>query len=158
MTESKKRLRFAIIGCGRIAQRHAEHIQRVGKLVAACDIKREKAQAITDTCGAIPFTELQEMLESTEIDIVSICSPNGLHAEHTIRSLQANCHVLCEKPMALSASDCGEMIHQAERANRRLFVVKQNRFNPPVVAVKDLLERGGVGNISSVQLNCAKLS
>ena len=154
MTESKKRLRFAIVGCGRIAQRHAEHIQRVGQLVAACDLDIEKAQSLTEVCGATPFTKFQEMLESSEIDIVSVCSPNGLHAEHTIRSLQANCHVLCEKPMALSARDCGEMIHQAERASRRLFVVKQNRFNPPVVAVKNLLERGGLGNISSVQLNC----
>ena len=154
MSKLEKRLQFAIIGCGRIAQRHAEHIQRVGKLVAACDLDIDKARSLTQVCGATPFTNFQEMLESKEIDIVSVCSPNGLHAEHTIRSLQANCHVLCEKPMALSARDCGEMIHQAERASRRLFVVKQNRFNPPVVAVKKLLERGGLGNISSVQLNC----
>ncbi|MBC19012.1 MAG: oxidoreductase [Planctomycetaceae bacterium] len=154
MNQSKKRLRFALVGCGRIAQRHAEHIRRTGDLAAACDVKMEKAQALTDTCDAVPFTDLKKMLDSAEIDVVSVCSPNGLHAEHTIRALQANCHVLCEKPMALSARDCGEMIHQAERASRRLFVVKQNRFNPPVVAVKKLLERGGLGNISSVQLNC----
>ena len=72
MTESKKRLRFAIIGCGRIAQRYAEHIQHIGELVAACDIKMEKAQALTDNCGATPFTELQEMLESPRLNTQAI--------------------------------------------------------------------------------------
>ncbi len=96
MPEPLKRLRFAIVGCGRIAQRHAEHIRRIGELVAACDIEKERAQLLTGNCGAKPFAELQEMLEKTEIDVVSVCSPNGLHAEHTIRALQANCHVLCE--------------------------------------------------------------
>ena len=101
MSKSKKRLRFAIVGCGRIAQRHAQHIQRLGNLIAACDIEKTKAQSLTDTYGATPFTELQHMLDSTEIDVVSVCSPNGLHAEHSIRALRANCHVLCGKPMAL---------------------------------------------------------
>ncbi len=95
------------------------------------------------------------MLENAaDIDVVSICTPNGLHAQHTISALKAGCHVLCEKPMAISVADCGEMIKTAERANRRLFVVKQNRFNPPVRAVKDAIEAGALGRIMSVQLNC----
>ena len=154
MSKLKKRLRFAIVGCGRIAQRHAEHIHRLGNLVSACDIEINKAHVLADKYDAAPFSELEEMLEATEIDVVSVCSPNGLHAEHTIRSLRANCHVLCEKPMALSAKDCGAMIHEAERASRRLFVVKQNRFNPPVAAVKQLIDQGKLGKISTVQLNC----
>jgi UDP-N-acetyl-2-amino-2-deoxyglucuronate dehydrogenase len=154
MSTSKKRLRFAIIGCGRIAQRHAEHINRFGKLVAACDIEENKVQTLADTYDADPFVDLQQMLEKSKIDVVSVCSPNGLHADHTIKSLRANCHVLCEKPMALSTRDCGAMLHEAERASRRLFVVKQNRFNPPVAAVKQLIDEGNLGNISSVQLNC----
>ena len=145
MSASEKRLRFAIIGCGRIAQRHAEHINRFGNLVAACDIEINKAHVLADKYDATPFSELEEMLEATEIDVVSVCSPNGLHAEHTIRSLRANCHVLCEKPMALSSKDCGAMIHEAERASRQLFVVKQNRFNPPVAAVKQLIDQGSSG-------------
>jgi predicted dehydrogenase len=77
-----------------------------------------------------------------------------LHAKHTIAALRAGSHVLCEKPMAISVADCGAMIQAAEIANRRLFIVKQNRFNPPVAAVKKLLDEGRLGKIFSVQLNC----
>jgi predicted dehydrogenase len=89
-----------------------------------------------------------------EIDVIAVCSPNGLHAEHSIKALKAGFHVLCEKPMALSVYDCGEMISAAERANKRLFIVKQNRFNPPVAAVKAIIDEGRLGKIYSVQLNC----
>ncbi|MBN9379444.1 MAG: Gfo/Idh/MocA family oxidoreductase [Chitinophagaceae bacterium] len=151
-----KSLRFAIVGCGRIAQRHAEHIQRLAKLVAVCDIEADRAQALGDKYGARSYTGVDELLrrESGEIDVVSVCSPNGLHAEHSIKALQAGVHVLCEKPMALSVQDCGDMINAAERANKRLFIVKQNRFNPPVAAVKKLIDEHRLGKIYSVQLSC----
>ena len=150
-----KPLNFAIIGAGRIAQRHAEHIQNTGKLLAVCDIVPDKAAALAKKYDAKPYTDVATMLkEVKELDCVSVCSPNGLHAQHTIMSLQAGFHVLCEKPMALTVQDCGEMINAAERANRRLFIVKQNRFNPPVAAVKKVIEEGRLGTIYSVQLNC----
>jgi len=148
-------LNFAIIGCGRIAQRHAEHIQNHGKLLAVCDIVKEKADLLSDKYGAKVYTNYASLLAAhPEIDVVTICSPNGLHAEHSIAALKAGFHVLCEKPMALNVQDCGEMINAAERANKRLFIVKQNRFNPPVAAVKKILDEGRLGNIFSVQLNC----
>lgn len=148
-------IRFAIVGCGRIAHRHAEHISKFGKLVAACDILKEKAVELSSKYHAVPFSSLDELLNAgIEIDVVSICSPNGLHAQHTISSLKAGCHVLCEKPMALTVQDCEEMIKEAEKANRRLFIVKQNRFNPPVMALKNLVDEGKLGKIYSVQLNC----
>ena len=78
----------------------------------------------------------------------------GLHATHTIQALRAGCHVLCEKPMAINVHDCGEMIKEAEKANKRLFAIKQNRFNPPVAAVKDAIEKGILGKIYSIQLSC----
>lgn len=149
------KLKFGIIGCGRIAQRHAEHIDKVGKLTAVCDIVADKAEQLAERHGAKAYVEVMGMLKGNpEMDVVSICSPNGLHAEHTIKSLQAGFHVLCEKPMAISVHDCGEMINTAERANRRLFIVKQNRFNPPVAAVKKTIEEGRLGRIYSAQLNC----
>lgn len=148
-------INFAIIGCGRIAQRHAEHINNIGKLVATCDIIPEKATALAEKYNAQAFNTIEEMLSSnTGIQVVSICSPNGLHASHTIAALRAGFHVLCEKPMALSVQDCGEMIKEAEKANRRLFIVKQNRFNPPVAAVKKIIDEGRLGKIYSAQLNC----
>lgn len=148
-------IHFAIIGCGRIAQRHAEHIHKNGILTAVCDIVSEKAIILAEKYGARAYTSVEQMLEQEKtLDVVSVCSPNGLHAYHTIISLKSGKHVLCEKPMAISVFDCGEMIKEAEKANRRLFIVKQNRFNPPVAAVKKALDEGRFGKILSVQLNC----
>jgi UDP-N-acetyl-2-amino-2-deoxyglucuronate dehydrogenase len=149
-------INFAIVGCGRIAQRHAEHINNTTgcKLLATCDIEVEKANKLADEFEAKAYSSIEELLENNDIDIVSICSPNGLHAHHSILGLKAGKHVLCEKPMAISAYDCGEMIKEAEKANRRLFIIKQNRYNPPVAAVKTLIENGQLGKITSVQLSC----
>lgn len=150
-----KKIRFGIIGCGRIARRHAEHICAFGALEAVSDTVPEKAAAFSRDFGARPYASAQEMLHSEPgLDVVSVCSPNGLHAAHTILALRAGKHVLCEKPMALSVKDCRQMIDEAEKANRLLFIVKQNRFNPPVAAVKRIIDEGGLGRIYSVQLNC----
>lgn len=149
------KIRFAIVGCGRIAQRHAEHISKQASLVAVCDIDRSKADKFGSEYQAKVFYSIDELLASGEpIDVISICSPNGLHAEHSIKSLKAGFHVLCEKPMAISVSDCGEMIKAAEQANKRLFAIKQNRFNPPIVAVRSAIEQGKLGKIYSIQLSC----
>ncbi|MBC5991618.1 Gfo/Idh/MocA family protein [Pontibacter cellulosilyticus] len=149
-------IRFAIIGCGRIAKRHAEHISKNGELVAVCDIEPARAEELATSYGAQAYSSAEAMLsaERENIDVVAVCSPNGLHADHSIQALRAGCHVLCEKPMALSVHDCGEMIKEAEKANRRLFIVKQNRYNPPVAAVKDLIDEGRLGKIYSIQLSC----
>jgi len=148
-------INFAIIGCGRIAHRHAEHINNIGKLVATCDIVPKKAKELAVKYNAKAYSTIEQMFRSNSgIQVVSICSPNGLHATHSIAALRAGFHVICEKPMALSVHDCGEMIKEAEKANRRLFIVKQNRFNPPVAAVKKIIDEGRLGKIFSVQLNC----
>jgi UDP-N-acetyl-2-amino-2-deoxyglucuronate dehydrogenase len=148
-------IKFAIIGCGRIAQRHAEHIANAGSLAAVCDIVPEKANQLAEKYEAKAYTSIDELLKSEEqVEVVAVTSPNGLHCEHTIKSLRAGKHVLCEKPMAIKVHDCGEMIKEAEKANRRLFIVKQNRFNPPVQAVKTLIDEGRLGKILSVQLSC----
>ncbi len=150
-----KKYNFALIGCGRIAQRHAEHIANNGQLKAVCDIDLEKAQKLAEKYGATAYQYVDDLLAAEgEIDVVSICSPNGLHAEHSIKALNAGFHVLCEKPMAISVYDCGEMIKAAEKNNRRLFAIKQNRFNPPVAAIKEAIDRGDLGKIYSVQLSC----
>jgi predicted dehydrogenase len=151
-----EKIKFGIIGCGRIAQRHARHSSANGTLVAVCDIIPEKAKALAREYNAIPYYSVEELLDAQKgkIDMLAVCTPNGLHAEHTIKALKAGYHVLCEKPLGINARECGEMIKTAERANRRLFVVKQNRFNPPVVAVKDAIEQGKLGNILSIQLSC----
>lgn len=148
------RLRFAIIGCGRIAQRHAEHIAVRGELTAVCDIKKDRADELAGRYGAKAYSEIGGLLENKDIDVVSVCTPNGLHADHSIQALKAGFHVLCEKPMAITVADCQRMIQAAESADRQLFIVKQNRFNPPVAAVKKAIDEGKLGRIFSLQLNC----
>lgn len=154
-TSPDKPLYFALAGCGRIGLRHAVQMQKYGVLKAVCDVDADKAAALATTSGATAYDSLDNLLEQEKnIDLVAICTPNGLHARHSIQALRAGVNVLCEKPMALSTQDCGEMIQQAERANRRLFIVKQNRLNPPVAAIKKLIEEGRLGRLYTVQLNC----
>ena len=148
------KIRVGLIGCGRIAGRHAGHIKRLGQLAAVCDIDEGKAQSLGDEYQVPWFTSVEELLAHADMDVVSVCSPNGLHASHTLASLNAGFHVLCEKPMALTSSDCEEMIKTAERCNKRLFIVKQNRFNPAIEAVKEKIDQGDFGKIYSIQLNC----
>lgn len=149
------RLNFCIVGCGRIAQRHAEQISKLARLVAVCDIDFEKTYDFSNRYNVTAYKDIDSMLQSEkDIDVVSICSPNGLHAEHSIKALNAGFHVLCEKPLGINIHECGEMINAAERNNRRLFAIKQNRFNPPVSALKKIIDEGRLGNIYSVQLSC----
>jgi len=147
--------KFAIIGCGRIAERHALQISQMAKLVAVCDIDFEKATLLANNYNALYFDNAENMLLTLpEIEIVSICTPNYLHAEHSILSLNYSKHVLCEKPLAIQVPDAQKMIEAAERNQKKLFVVKQNRYNPPVVALKSLLNDNKLGKINSFQINC----
>lgn len=149
------KIKFAIVGCGRIAQRHAEHIHTYGELLAVCDVVEDKANALASKYNANAYTNIEIMLANEKsVDVVAVCTPNGLHAEHGIKILKAGFHAIIEKPMALSVYDCGEMIKTAEKYNKRLFAIKQNRFNPPVAAVKQAIEDGRFGKIYSVQLSC----
>jgi len=148
-------IKFAIVGCGRIAQRHAEHINKFGTLAAVCDTDKVKADTLGKMYNTAIYYSIDELLKyEKEVDVVSVCSPNGLHASHSIMALKAGFHVLCEKPMAISVHDCGEMIKTAEHYNKRLFAIKQNRFNPPIVAIKQAIEENRLGKIYSVQLSC----
>jgi predicted dehydrogenase len=150
-------IKFAIIGCGRIAQRHAEIIQKTANisLSAVCDIKPERANGFAEKFGAKKYTSVDELLiNETAVDVVSICAPNSLHAEQSIKSLRAGKHVLCEKPMAITVADCRQMMIESDKAGKDLFIVKQNRFNPPVAALKKIIDEGRLGKILSVELNC----
>lgn len=148
-------LKFAIVGCGRIAERHAEHIVKQSQLVAVCDTNEERRNLFSRKFGCKTYSSIDELLQQEKnLDLVSICSPNGLHAEHSIKVLKAGIHVLCEKPMAINVADCQLMIEEAEKANKHLFIVKQNRFNKPIAALKKVIDEGKLGKIINVQLNC----
>ena len=148
-------LRFAIIGCGRIAKRHAEQIIKIGKLEAVCDIDEEKCQEFADLYQAKGYKNIKELLENEGyLSVVSICTPNGLHAAQSIMALKQGINVLCEKPLCIAVKDGEEMVLAAEVSKKKLFVVKQNRYNPPIIFLKKLIEENKLGKIYSFQINC----
>lgn len=149
------KIRFAIVGCGRIAHQHAQQIMRLGTLVASCDIERKKADDFAAKYNCVPFYSLEDLLlNSPDFEIMVICTPNGLHVEHTMLSLQAKKNVLCEKPLCLHPKDAIRIKSKALEVDCKVWVVKQNRFNPPVLAVKKILSENKLGNIFSFQINC----
>jgi len=147
-------VRFAIVGYGNIGRRHAEHILNNANamLVAVCDINPDIENNLP---GGIRFySDLSEMLNDTEADVLCVCTPNYLHEPHTIAGLNASLHTVVEKPMAISVVECDRMIAAAEKNARTIFAVKQNRYNPPVQAVKKLMVNNELGAVYMIQVNC----
>ena len=150
------KVRFAVVGCGHIGKRHAEMITRNpdAELVALCDILPREVLDI-DLCPTPFFNSLEELLTSgILIDVVNICVPNGLHAALSIQALKAGYHVVIEKPMTLNQTDAEDILLTAEQKKRKVFCVMQNRYSPPSVWIKDVVESGRLGNIYLVQVNC----
>ncbi len=145
---------FAVVGFGHIGKRHAEVISanKNCKLIAICDIDKNN---YSESCGVSVFYDLEQMLQKcTEIDVVCICSPSGLHAEQSLLALDYQKHIVCEKPMALSQSDCEAMISKAAQVGRHIFGVMQNRYAPISVWLKKLIHEKRLGDIFLVQTNC----
>lgn len=150
-----KPLNFALIGCGAIGKRHAAIISSIGVLKSVCDTDIKKATAFAKQYNTNFYTDINSLLnKETDIDVAVICTPNGLHSQHAVAALSKGCHVLCEKPMAITAASARKMISAAIKYKRKLFVVKQNRFNPPVAFVQDLLHKKQLGKVFSFQVNC----
>ncbi len=148
-------LKFAIVGCGSIAPRHATEASKQGQLAAVCDIDPQRADKLAMDFHCRAYYSLSDMLASGEhIDVVAVCTPNGLHAEHAIGALRAGCHVLCEKPMSITVSEAERMIQAASEYQKKLFVVKSARYNPYLAQLKKLLQENQLGEIYSFQLNC----
>ena len=151
-----QKIRFAVIGCGHIGKRHAEMIKRdIGaELVALCDIRPKEELGIEDY--DVPFfASLNEMLHSgLEIDVINICTPNGLHAEMAIQAMKSDHHVVIEKPMALTLQDAEKVAYTSFRFRKQVFCVMQNRYSPPSVWIKEMVDSGKLGKIYMVQLNC----
>ncbi|MBA4258087.1 MAG: gfo/Idh/MocA family oxidoreductase [Chitinophaga sp.] len=148
-------LHFALIGCGNIATEHATQITRVGKLAAVVDIDLAKAKKLGDQFG-VPFFETASALYATvqQLDVVVIATPNGLHATQAIDAMQAGYHVLVEKPIALLTTDIDKMKTVAEQTGKQIFSVMQNRFNPPVKLIHQLLQQQALGSLKYVVVNC----
>ena len=147
------KLRFALLGCGRIAPKHIECLVSGavpgGRLVAVCDERLERAQVVAQKHGVAAFADRFQMMEKMgdEIDVVTILTPSGLHAKHTLDMAPFGKHLIVEKPMALTLQDADAMIEACDKAGVRLFVVKQNRYNRPVKKLREALEGGRFGKL-----------
>ena len=151
-----RKIRFAVIGCGHIGKRHAEMIVRNGEseLVALIDTKNKEDLGIE--AYEVPFfNSLEEFLESgIEVDIMNIASPNGYHARQALLCLEAGKDIVVEKPLALLKNDAEKVIFTALHKHKHVFAVMQNRYSPPSVWIKELVESGKLGKIFLIQLNC----
>jgi UDP-N-acetyl-2-amino-2-deoxyglucuronate dehydrogenase len=148
-------LQFAIIGCGKIAPRHAAEAAKQGQLAAVCDIIPERADALAKAYNARAYYDIDSLLKNEQhLDIIAVCTPNGLHADHSIKALDAGINVLCEKPLCIITGAARRMIARAEHNQRKLFVVKSTRYNPALAALKKIIEENLLVKLYSFQLNC----
>ena len=145
----KNFINFGLVGCGRISPKHLSAIKTLPNtnLIAVCDIKEERAREAAKEYNCKYYTNYDEMLKDKDIDMISICTPSGLHPEMVIKAANTGKHVLTEKPMALNLKDAEEMINVCKEKNVKLFVVKQNRYNPPVIEAKKALDSGRFGDL-----------
>ena len=153
---NNRKIRFAVVGCGHIGKRHAEMIKRDDNadLVAVCDIRPIEELGI-EAYDVPFFHSLEELLKSDlRIDVINICVPNGLHAELAIRAMETGHHVVIEKPMALTRQDAERVVYTSLHYQKQVFCVMQNRYSPPSVWIKEMVESGRLGKIYMVQINC----
>jgi len=150
------KVRFAVLGTGHIGKRHAEMVSRneEAELVALADIKPKNELGI-DQYNVPFYHDLTSLLnDGPEFDVLCVATPNGLHAVHALEALKARKHLVIEKPMALTKSDCEMIIHNAMAAHKMVFCVMQNRYSPPSEWIKKITSDGTLGRIFMVQVNC----
>ena len=151
-----RKIRIALVGCGRIAKNHFGSIETYPddfELVAVCDNASEALKLATDTYKVSGYLSLTEMLKNEELDAVSICTPSGIHPDQTVEIAEAGVHVISEKPMATRWSDGVKMVKACDEAGVRLFVVKQNRRNTTLQLLKRAMDEKRFGRIYMVNLN-----
>jgi UDP-N-acetyl-2-amino-2-deoxyglucuronate dehydrogenase len=142
-------IKAALIGCGRIADRHARvmHSLEDVRLAAVADLNERKARAFGERFGAVPYTDFRRMIEREKPDLVHVLTQSGRHAAITLAALDNVSNVIVEKPMALTLADADAMIEKSERLGRRLFIVKQNRYNLPVRKLREEIDAERFGRL-----------
>jgi UDP-N-acetyl-2-amino-2-deoxyglucuronate dehydrogenase len=142
-------IRLALVGCGRISRNHVDAIARIDglELVAVCDVVGERARAVSEAQDVPWFTSYEDMLATVESDAVVVATPSGLHPQHGILAARAGRHVITEKPMAITLHAADQLVQACDDAGVRLFVVKQNRLNPPIQLLKQAIDKGRFGRL-----------
>ncbi len=150
------KIKFAVIGQGHIGKRHAEMIRRnpEAELIAVCDILPKEQIGLTELKEKFYLSVDELLTKHPEIEVANICTPNGLHAQHSLAALEAGKNIVCEKPMALHKADCESIIFKALQVHKTVFCVMQNRYSPPSVWLKKIVEEKIIGDIYMAQLNC----
>ncbi|MDP3085771.1 MAG: Gfo/Idh/MocA family oxidoreductase [Rubrivivax sp.] len=151
-----RKIRFALVGCGRIAANHFEALRQHGEraeLVAVCDNRPEALAAAVARTGAAGFASLDALLAGSDADILVLATPSGLHPRQAMRAAAAGRHVLTEKPMATKWDEGMQMVRACREAGVKLFVVKQNRLNPTMQRLKQAVEGGRFGRIHMCVVN-----
>ena len=152
----ESKIKFAVIGQGHIGKRHAEMVRRNPdcELIAVCDLLPKEKLGL-ESISEPYYQSVAALLEAhPEVEVVNVCTPNGLHAEHALAALEKSKHVVVEKPMALSKADCEKVIYAALHQHKTVFCVMQNRYSPPSVWLKEVIEKKIIGDVFMVQLNC----
>lgn len=155
MSQGRK-LRIAVVGCGRISKNHFGAIAQFSsdlELAAVCDLDRSILAQHVSEYGVPGFERLEELLAEQKLDLVSLCTPSGLHAEQAIHAANAGVHVISEKPMATKWQDGLRMVRACDERRVNLFVVKQNRRNATLQLLKRALTEGRFGRIHMVTIN-----
>ncbi len=146
-----EKLKFALVGCGRIAKRHSEllgyHQIEGARLAAVCDPVVEKARPIGERFDVPYYQDMDEMMEKEDVDVVTVLTPSGMHAPNVIKLANYQKHIVVEKPMALNLDNADAMIRACDTNGVKLFVIKQNRFNLPVIKLREAMEEGRLGKL-----------
>ena len=146
---SEKNFRIALAGCGRISKNHFDAIDKIDglELVAVCDADPARAEQAATENRVACFTSYEKMLKEAKADVITIATPSGLHADQGVSAAQAGKHVVMEKPMAISLTGADALVQACDKAGVQLFVVKQNRLNPPIQLLKHAVEKNRFGRI-----------
>jgi len=156
LTILDRKLRFAVVGCGRISKNHLDAVSTHAadiELVGLCDTEAERLEAAALEYGVAGYRALNDLLDDVHPDVLVLATPSGLHARQAIVAAQAGCHVITEKPMATRWEDGRRMVEAFDRAGRWLFVIKQVRRNPTLQLLKRAAEKRRFGRIYMAQVN-----
>jgi UDP-N-acetyl-2-amino-2-deoxyglucuronate dehydrogenase len=144
-----EKLRFGLVGCGVIGPLHAEAITSLpdAQLAAVTDIVAERAEKLASQYGARAYTDMNVMLAREKLDVVTICTPSGMHGEHACCAMCAGCHVIVEKPMEIRLDAIDKMLHVQKEQGVKLAVISQHRFDPSSQKLRALIDEGAFGRL-----------
>jgi UDP-N-acetyl-2-amino-2-deoxyglucuronate dehydrogenase len=143
-------IRFGLIGCGRVSLRHIQSLHDLSdhaRLMAVADVVEGRAHRAAAQAGADAYTDYRRLLDRSDIEVINICTPSGLHPQMAIEAMQAGKHVILEKPMALSLAEADRILQTVAATGRKLCVVLQNRYNPPMQDLRRVVDEGRLGRL-----------